>query len=131
VYADLEDNCPRGLAEPFKGPTVLVGNGIIQVSRRQFFQLGSSQLSGLGIDMTQPCYETPSLGHCEPSLVLQNLPSIVCGHVVNPQAGDVVLDMCAAPGGKTAHLACLLNGQGTVVALERSKKRVSLAASAT
>lgn len=31
-------------------------------------------------------------------LFLQNLPSVVVGHVLNPQPGEVVLDMCAAPG---------------------------------
>ena len=28
----------------------------------------------------------------------QNLPSIVVSHVLNPQPGEMVLDMCAAPG---------------------------------
>eukprot|EP00045_Choanoeca_perplexa_P007178 m.63303 g.63303 ORF g.63303 m.63303 type:complete len:427 (-) comp13967_c0_seq4:35-1315(-) len=123
VYADLEGTCPRGLAEPFTGASAFVGNGIIQISRRQFFKLEPDKLGGLGIDMTQPCYETPSLGHCEPSLVLQNMPSIACGLAVQPEPGQTILDMCAAPGGKTAHLACLLQGQGKIVALERSKKR--------
>ena len=36
---------------------------------------------------------------------MQNLPSLVCGHVLDPNPGDKILDMCAAPGGKTSHLA--------------------------
>lgn len=31
-------------------------------------------------------------------LFLQNLPSVVVGHVLDPQPGEIVLDMCAAPG---------------------------------
>lgn len=42
---------------------------------------------------------------------MQNLPSIVCGHVLNPQRNDIILDMCAAPGNKTTHLATIINNQ--------------------
>jgi 16S rRNA methyltransferase RsmB/F len=39
---------------------------------------------------------------------MQNFPSVVCGHVVDPNPGDKILDMCAAPGGKTTHLVSML-----------------------
>ncbi|MBP5357526.1 MAG: hypothetical protein J6Y68_05225 [Clostridia bacterium] len=35
----------------------------------------------------------------------------------------LILDMCAAPGGKTSQLACLTNGKGTIVANEIDRKR--------
>jgi 16S rRNA (cytosine967-C5)-methyltransferase len=38
--------------------------------------------------------------------------------VLAPQAGERVLDLCAAPGGKTTHLAALMGGEGEVVAVE-------------
>ena len=34
------------------------------------------------------------------------------------QHGDMVLDLCAAPGGKSSHIACKLNGTGLLVANE-------------
>lgn len=49
--------------------------------------------------MTFPLYKCPSLNGILPHvLFLQNLPSVVVGHVLNPQPGEVILDMCAAPG---------------------------------
>ena len=57
-------------------------------------------------------------------VVLQNLPSVVAAHVLNPPPGSTVLDMCAAPGGKTAALAALMNNQGRIVAIDRTHTKV-------
>ncbi len=45
--------------------------------------------------------------------------------IVDPQPGERVLDLCAAPGGKTTHLAALMGDQGTVVAVERHAGRAA------
>ena len=38
--------------------------------------------------------------------------------LLDPQPGERVLDLCAAPGNKTAQIATALNGNGTVIARE-------------
>jgi 16S rRNA (cytosine967-C5)-methyltransferase len=43
--------------------------------------------------------------------------------VLDPQPGERVLDVCAAPGGKTTHVAALMGDQGEVVAVERNPQR--------
>ncbi len=40
-----------------------------------------------------------------------------------PQPGERVLDLCAAPGGKTTHIAALMGARGEVVAVERDRSR--------
>jgi 16S rRNA C967 or C1407 C5-methylase (RsmB/RsmF family) len=48
------------------------------------------------------------------TVLLQNLPSIICGWVLNAKAGEHILDMCAAPGNKTTHLAEMSNNQVSI-----------------
>jgi len=40
-----------------------------------------------------------------------------------PRPGERVLDLCAAPGGKSTHLAALMNDSGEVLAVERDRRR--------
>ncbi len=49
--------------------------------------------------MAERVYETLPLNGILPGLIyLQNLPSMVVSHVLNPQPGETILDMCASPG---------------------------------
>jgi 16S rRNA (cytosine967-C5)-methyltransferase len=43
--------------------------------------------------------------------------------VLDPQPGERVLDLCAAPGGKSTHLAALMGDDGEVLAVERDRRR--------
>ena len=50
------------------------------------------------------------------SSVVQDMVAAEVAPFVDPQPGERVLDLCAPPGGKTVHLAELMNGEGEVVA---------------
>ena len=46
--------------------------------------------------------------------------------LLDPQPGDIVLDACAAPGGKSTHLADLMQNKGTIYAVDRKGARLDL-----
>ncbi|MBY9002389.1 MAG: RsmB/NOP family class I SAM-dependent RNA methyltransferase [Candidatus Lokiarchaeota archaeon] len=48
------------------------------------------------------------------------LPSII----LEPNPNDVVIDMCAAPGGKATHLAQIMNNEGKLILIERNRNRI-------
>jgi 16S rRNA (cytosine967-C5)-methyltransferase len=53
----------------------------------------------------------------------QSRASMLVSRIVDPQPGERVLDLCAAPGAKATHLAALMGSRGTVVAVERNPQR--------
>lgn len=57
------------------------------------------------------------------SVSLQSLSSQAAARALDPQPGERILDLCAAPGSKTAHLAALQGG-GELVAVDVSRNRV-------
>lgn len=123
VFSDIDGKCTRG-ATSFQGHKVFIGNGVAEMDRSAIF-CTEEPLKGVGIRMTEPLYQSPSFDGVLPSLVfLQNLPSVVVGHVLGPRLGERVLDMCAAPGGKTCHIASLMNDQGEVVALDKIRSKI-------
>jgi len=46
--------------------------------------------------------------------------------LLDPQPDDIVLDACAAPGGKSTHLADLMHDKGTIYAIDRKGARLDL-----
>jgi 16S rRNA (cytosine967-C5)-methyltransferase len=59
-------------------------------------------------------------------LTIQDESSMLVAHALELQKNMKVLDACAAPGGKTTHIAELLDGTGEVHALDLHKHKVKL-----
>src|SRR6188472_47670 len=62
-------------------------------------------------------------GYAAGAFTPQSRASQLVARALAPAPGERVLDLCAAPGGKTTHLAALMEGKGEVVAVERNPQR--------
>lgn len=142
VYAHIKQNTqskdeklPRGLlVENYCGHCVFLGVGTFRLgSRADIFTLQH----GLAVEMNSvSCKNVPlTVGPLHPpylgcldkldgKMMLQTMPSTVVSWALNPQKGETILDMCCAPGGKTSHIASLVNNDAFIVAIDKSRKKM-------
>lgn len=79
------------------------------------------------------CVTAENLGAVESSELyrrgmfhVQDLSSQLCCKALNPAAGETVIDICSAPGGKAFTFAEMMNGRGRILACDLHEKRVRL-----
>jgi len=60
------------------------------------------------------------------NFVVQDEAPAVIAHILQPKEGEKILDICSAPGGKTTHIAQLMNDNGEIVATDIHEHRVGL-----
>jgi 16S rRNA (cytosine967-C5)-methyltransferase len=63
-------------------------------------------------------------GYAEGQWCVQDRSAQRIAPLLQPQPGQLILDACAAPGGKSTHLAELLGDQGEIWAVDRSEARL-------
>jgi len=113
-------------------PTTLRVN-TLKCSRDEFM----AQLEAAGLEARATHYAPEGVvierGHLravpdlDPELYqMQDEASMLIAHLLQAQPGDKVVDVCAAPGGKTTHVAALTKNQATITALDLHEKRLAL-----
>ena len=56
--------------------------------------------------------------------MIQDSSAQLVSHLLDPQPEETIVDACAAPGGKTTHIAELMEDRGHIVACDRAAKRL-------
>jgi len=115
----------RGDEVSILGPGgILVANGIAAMSCEEMLR----SRHGLAVEVVRSRYRAPclrSLPEFEKGLIYpQSLPAIYVSRILDPQPNDLVVDMCAAPGGKTGHIVELSRGRATIYAFDHSKSKI-------
>lgn len=82
---------------------------------------------GIAVRTGESLYRLPAIRETdlfiEGKIQEQSLPAIYTTRILDPQPGETIVDMCAAPGGKASHIAQLQNDMGFVLAFEHSPSR--------
>ena len=55
---------------------------------------------------------------------VQDSSAQLVSHLLDPQPEETIIDACAAPGGKTTHIAELIEDRGHIIACDRAEKRL-------
>ena len=98
----------------------------------------STQISAEGIDATRngimpdDCIDLrqgakiPKLpGFSAGGFMVQDASTLAPVLLLNPQAGEFILDACAAPGGKTIHISDCMGGEGRIIAMDVDHRRLT------
>ncbi|MFL5912698.1 MAG: 16S rRNA (cytosine(967)-C(5))-methyltransferase RsmB [Gaiellaceae bacterium] len=97
--------------------------------RRELAELGveSHDAPGLpeGLVLGTPFDVHGSEAFARGELMPQSRSSMLVARVLGPQPGERELDLCAAPGAKATHIAALMDGRGSVVAVEHNERRAA------
>ncbi|CAH0715552.1 unnamed protein product, partial [Brenthis ino] len=127
IYGDIDGQCKRGLKVEYNGKKKYVGTGYLKMLRYELFVKGV-QPNGIAVQTLLPKSRLPVINdtlYPKGQLLLQNLPSIVVGWVVNAMPFEHILDMCAAPGNKTTHLAEMSNNKAIITAIDKTEQKVN------
>ncbi|HOQ15911.1 MAG TPA: 16S rRNA (cytosine(967)-C(5))-methyltransferase RsmB [Defluviitaleaceae bacterium] len=93
-----------------------------------------------GVQVSQGLYlkealyisKTSSLGDLESFnkglFQVQDESSMLVGHILAPEKGERILDVCSAPGGKATHLGELMHNEGYILARDIHEKKLNLVA---
>jgi len=79
---------------------------------------------GIVLKDPPPTSELPSIK--EGLYIIQDEASQLVTAVLDPKPGERILDGCAAPGGKTTHIAQKMKNQGEIYALDLSQGKLDL-----
>ncbi|HEY3425229.1 MAG TPA: 16S rRNA (cytosine(967)-C(5))-methyltransferase RsmB [Negativicutes bacterium] len=57
---------------------------------------------------------------------IQDESSMLVAHVLDPQPGEFIIDACGAPGGKSTHIAAIMQNQGKVLSTDIYDHKLAL-----
>lgn len=77
-----------------------------------------------GIRLPGPVRVEDLPGFAEGWFSVQDESAMHAAALLDPQPGETILDLCAAPGGKTAHLAERVGNKGRVIACDINPRRL-------
>ena len=95
-----------------------LGNNVKTISHTRF--------SPLGINFVSPAMPIPDLPSFQKGwFQVQDEAAQLVTFLLNPKPGETILDACAGQGGKTAHMAQMMQNRGKILALDHSRDKLN------
>lgn len=104
----------------------LTRDQLVADMRKQGIDATASPLAPAGVIVRQAGNMADSVWYERGEITIQDESSMLVAEAVDPLPGMSVLDCCAAPGGKTTHLAEKMNNEGTVIACDIHEHKETL-----
>lgn len=115
-------------------PDFTIRANTLRISREEliedFKKVGIEALKGKHIDEAIVLKSPSSITRLEAFkkgyFQVQDESSMLVSKVLDPKPGDLVIDVCSAPGGKSTHMAQLMNNKGTVIARDIHQHKLKI-----
>lgn len=75
--------------------------------------------------ITEPFSIGATEEHLTGQIYVQGVGSMLASLILSPTSEDLVADLASAPGGKTTHMAQIMNNLGCILSVDKSNERVS------
>jgi 16S rRNA (cytosine967-C5)-methyltransferase len=114
-------------------PPITIRTNTLKTTREQLIlslenqveRIESTSVAPDGIKLINPKRPIPELSAFKNGwFQVQDEAAQLVALLLNPQPGESVLDACAGLGGKTAHIAQLMQNKGSVTAIDRDEKKL-------
>ncbi len=99
-------------------------NELPYITRLEQAGIDAEQID-IAIQLRQPALPDQLPGFDQGLFYIQDITAMKVAPLLGVSPGDTVLDLCAAPGGKTTHLAELMNNEGTIVACDMHQGKLN------
>ncbi|MCC0635558.1 MULTISPECIES: 16S rRNA (cytosine(967)-C(5))-methyltransferase RsmB [unclassified Clostridioides] len=115
-------------------PSIYIRTNTLKISREELIEkLNEKGIMCLKVPMVEEAIKVEKLKNIENNelfkaglFTIQDISSMIVGKVINPKEDSLILDVCSAPGGKSTHLATLMNNTGQVIARDIFEHKLKL-----
>ncbi len=123
---DCSEDIDRGNEVTILTPTgIPIAIGVAEMSCSEM----KRSRQGIAVKTIVSTYRAPKIRNLveyrDGLIYSQSLPAMYVAKLIQPyERNDLVVDMCAAPGGKTGHVVELSRGRAYVIAFDHSKSKI-------
>jgi 16S rRNA (cytosine967-C5)-methyltransferase len=132
IYKTFDERSATDLIQPIDTPkyirinTLKEDDSVINQLNKQGFQFEIvPKLNNTYHILGDSTGLTDTKSYREGALILQDKASILVGEVTAPEPSNTVLDICAAPGVKTSHLAQIMGNKGRIISIDSDERRLA------